>query len=722
MDEKKLQDMLANLHAPEPDSTAKKQALERAMTAFDEKMHLHTQGVQKPGRLTGVDAFFTNVRRWIMQKKYIWSGAVGAVAAVALLAVVGTPYFKDMGTAGTPSSVLTLSQTVGSSAPGAEVPPAYTDAVRTRNAERLEEALAQTGKTIPAPTMEFGKRESDVVVGAEDNDLRRDRLVDRAEEDVKALAAPAPKPAETPVAPAPQGEIAREQMAVSGVGAPSATVDGSISGYRQAPLNQLKPEIAPPMPVIMDDSGTSWYKDQGRDKFQNFEENPVRSVAAEPVSTFSIDVDTASYSFVRRMLNSGVMPQKDAVRIEEMVNYFDYDYALPESKKEPFKPTVAVYDTPWTKGHKIIHVGIRGYDIAEKPKSNLVFLIDTSGSMDSPDKLPLLVNSFRMMLDSLSPDDTVGIVTYAGSAGTVLEPTKAGDKQKIIEVLDRLQSGGSTAGAEGIRQAYALARKAFIKDGNNRIVLATDGDFNVGITNPEELKGFVERKRSEGIYLSVLGFGEGNYNDQMMQALAQNGNGNAAYIDSLNEARKVLVQEAGSTLFTIAKDVKIQVEFNPAMVSEYRLIGYETRHLNREDFNNDTVNAGEVGAGHTVTALYEITPVGATKSVDDLRYGADTGKNTGINPGNGEYAFLKIRWKQPDSDTSTLMTRPITPKDEVKFDAASDDVRFAAAVAGFGELLKGSKHTGSLTYDQVINIANSARGKDEFGYRTEFVN
>lgn len=508
--------------------------------------------------------------------------------------------------------------------------------------------------------------------------------------------------------------------------APQPSEPAGISAEAVAPAYDASGSIAPiapPVDIVVDE-----YKDFGRDKFEEVEENTVIQVAQEPVSTFSIDVDTASYAFMRGMLNAGVLPQKDSVRIEELINYFDYDYALPEKGGHPFKPAVAVYDSPWKKGNKLVHIGIKGYDLETKPRSNIVFLVDTSGSMNTTDKLPLLISSLKMSLDSMDPDDTVGIVTYAGSAGVALEPTRVSDRRKIERALDGLYAGGSTAGAEGIRTAYDLAEDAFIKGGNNRIVIATDGDFNVGITNPRELQGFVERKRDEGIYLSVLGFGQGNYNDHIMQTLAQNGNGNAAYIDNLNEARKVLVDEASSTLFTIAKDVKIQVEFNPETVSEYRLIGYETRHLEREDFNNDAVDAGEVGAGHTVTAIYEITPVGAPKLVDDLRYGkkeaavaqeAAPAKTAG-EP--NEYAFLKIRYKQPDSDTSVLMERPITTSDEVAFEAASDDVRFAAAVAGFGQLLKGSKFAGRFGYDDVIEIATAARGKDEFGYRSEFVN
>lgn len=468
----------------------------------------------------------------------------------------------------------------------------------------------------------------------------------------------------------------------------------------------------------------------GRDTFTEIDVNPVKVASEEPVSTFSVDVDTASYAFVRRQLNHGLLPQKDAVRIEELINYFDYDYPLPESQEQPFRATVAVYPTPWNAKTKLLHIGIKGHDIVpdKKPRSNLVFLIDVSGSMDQPDKLPLLKNAFRFLVSSLEKDDTVAIVVYAGAAGTVLEPTPVSQKNKILTALDQLQPGGTTAGAEGIRQAYALAEMGFDEQAVNRVILATDGDFNVGITNREELKDFVERKRKTGIYLSVLGFGQGNYNDALMQALAQNGNGNAAYIDNLNEARKVLVDEATSTLFPIAKDVKIQVEFNPAKVAEYRLIGYETRLLKREDFRNDRVDAGDIGSGHAVTALYEIIPVdGDAKWIDELRYKTTTGTTDGSKQASGpsskEYAFLKIRYKLPDEDKSRLMTLPITSDLEAGNIAKVDgDLRFAAAVAAFGQLLRDDPFTGEYSFADVITLAEPARGEDRFGYRSEFLN
>lgn len=459
-----------------------------------------------------------------------------------------------------------------------------------------------------------------------------------------------------------------------------------------------------------------------RDRFEDFKENTVIAASENPVSTFSIDVDTASYSFVRRMLNNGQLPEKDAVRSEELINYFDYAYPAPRDRKTPFATYTSVMDSPWQAGNKLIHIGIQGYQLAasEIPQSNLVFLLDVSGSMDEPGKLPLVKQSMSLLLDTLKPDDTISIVVYAGAAGTVLEPTKAKEKSKILAALNNLQAGGSTAGAEGIALAYQLAEANFNSTGVNRIILATDGDFNVGETGDEALQDFVERKRDKGIYLSVLGFGQGNYQDEMMQTLAQNGNGTAAYIDTLSEAQKVLVTEATSNLFPIAKDVKIQVEFNPAVVKEYRLIGYETRALNREDFNNDKVDAGEIGAGQRVTAIYEITPVGAESGLlDASRYQQE--KKADANK-NSEYAFLRLRYKLPNETKSTLIETPIALVSKTPTTALyQQEVNFATAVAGFAQLLRGSNYAGDFTYDKVIELAQANKGKDEYGYRTEFV-
>jgi Ca-activated chloride channel family protein len=461
----------------------------------------------------------------------------------------------------------------------------------------------------------------------------------------------------------------------------------------------------------------------GRDKFQHFDVNPVKRVAEEPVSTFSVDVDTASYSFVRRQLQAGVLPQKDAVRVEEMINYFDYSWPAADSRMEPFKPTVVVSDSPWGKGRKLVHIGIKGYEIprGEQPDANLVLLMDVSGSMSSQDRLPLAIKSMELLLGSLKPTDTVAIVVYAGAAGKVLDPTPVRDKDKILEALQRLEAGGSTAGAEGIKLAYELAESSFRKGGVNRILLATDGDFNVGIDSTGELKGFVEREREKGIFLSVLGYGMGNYRDEMAQALAQNGNGVAAYIDTLNEARKVLVEQATGSLFTIAKDVKLQVEFNENTVAEYRLVGYETRALRREDFNNDKIDAGDVGAGHTVTAIYEITPTGSGgNTIDERRYGRD-GRSEKPAGKSNEYGFLKLRYKLPDGQESKLMQLPIEKDMPAANATVKRDVQFSTAVAGFAQLLRGGAYTGKLRYDDVIEDAGGALGSDSNGYRAEFV-
>jgi len=458
------------------------------------------------------------------------------------------------------------------------------------------------------------------------------------------------------------------------------------------------------------------------DRFAQFAVNPVKRTVDEPESTFSIDVDTSSYSYVRRQLNSGVLPSPSAVRTEEMINYFNYDWPAADSVSQPFKPTVTVSDSPWGAGKKLVHIGIRGYDLpaAQRPDVNLVLLLDVSGSMNSPDKLPLAQSSMAMLLDSLKPTDTVGIAVYAGAAGEVLPPTPVSQKETILRALYSLRPGGSTAGAAGVRLAYEMASRSFRQEGVNRIVLATDGDFNVGINDVNELKRFVEQQRQRGIFLSVLGFGQGNYRDDIAQALAQNGNGVAAYIDSANEARKVLVEQAGSQLFTIAKDVKIQVEFNPDTVAEYRLVGYETRALNRDDFNNDKVDAGDVGAGHTVTAIYEITPVGSpARLFEERRYGP---RDAAPAPrGNAdEYGFLKIRYKLPDQQQSQLIQEPITLKTGVPR-ALRQDVAFSTAVAGFAQLLQGGEFAGSLTYDDVFRQAQGAQGEDPHGYRAEFL-
>lgn len=489
---------------------------------------------------------------------------------------------------------------------------------------------------------------------------------------------------------------------------------GSASAMRMMVSAKRSQSFAPttimPMPTI----------EENRDNYDHKEINPVKSVATDPVSTFSIDVDTASYANLRRYLNEGNLPPKDAIRVEELINYFDYTYKGPSNKSTPFSIYTSLTQTPWNKDTKLLHIAIKGYEIdkSKRPKANIVFLLDTSGSMESPDKLPLLKRSVELMVNQLDKNDRVSIVTYAGSSIIALPPTPGNEQGKILDALSALNAGGGTAGADGIKTAYDLAKRHFDKKSVNRIILATDGDFNIGISNSDELKGYIERKRKDGIYLSILGFGRGNYNDSTMQALAQAGNGNASYIDGILEAKKVLVDEMTSTVFPIANDVKIQVEFNPAVVSEYRLIGYETRMLNREDFKNDKVDAGDIGAGHKVTAIYEITPKGSkAELLEPLRYQKE--KKEAVK--SDEYGFVKIRYKEPGKNTSKLIERTIVDDDFKELKALDDNRKFSIAVAAFGQILKGGTYTKDYSIDDVMNLARSARGDDLNGYRAEFI-
>ncbi|MCB9174526.1 MAG: von Willebrand factor type A domain-containing protein [Flavobacteriales bacterium] len=450
-------------------------------------------------------------------------------------------------------------------------------------------------------------------------------------------------------------------------------------------------------------------------------ENDFKNALMNPLSTFSIDVDAASYSNMRRFINSGQNPPADAVRIEEMINYFTYDYPQPKGE-HPFSITTEVSDCPWNKNNKLVHIGLQGknIDMSELPASNLVFLLDVSGSMSSPNKLPLLKKSFNLLIDNLREDDRVAIVVYAGAAGLVLPSTSGADKNKILEALNNLNAGGSTAGGAGIKLAYKVAQDNFIKGGNNRIILATDGDFNIGASSDGEMTRLIEEKRKTGVYLTCLGFGMGNYKDSKMETLADKGNGNYAYIDNILEAKKVLVTEMGGTLFTIAKDVKLQLEFNPNKVESYKLIGYENRLLNSEDFNDDTKDAGELGAGHTVTALYEIVLKGngSAPAIDPLRY-----QNlTELIPKNNsdELLTVKFRYKKPEEETSKLIVNHLMDK-SVSLSKSSDNFRFSAAVAEFGMLLRNSKHKANANFKQVIELAKASKGKDENGYRAEFI-
>jgi Ca-activated chloride channel family protein len=662
---------LKSLRSVQPSPEAKKLALNAAMVAFDAAQASKKKAAPAAGG-------------WLSRWKL--GAGLGIPAATAVAALVLLPLGSNM--------IATNNQIDG-------VPPVGKDDVTIATTETpvdqpvlqderadADAKLAQLSTATPEPA----KPVSPATVDPEAKQAAETGLAGT----VTMEQAPGEaEPMYDMVAPAPEVAAGRMKMA-----APSATRD-MLGGSFAAQPQYVE-----------------------GDTFKSFEENRVKITADEPVSTFSIDVDTASYSYVRSLLEDGYLPDPDAVRIEELINYFPYDYPAATSLETPFSSTMTVIPTPWNPKTELLQIGIKGYvpPADQRQPQNLTFLIDTSGSMDEPNKLPLLKRSFGLLVDQLQADDTVSIVVYAGSAGVVLEPTKASQRTKILGALDNLAAGGSTAGAEGIALAYQLAEENKLADGNNRVILATDGDFNVGMDDPEDLKTYIKTQRDKGIFLSVIGFGRGNLDDELMQSLAQNGNGNASYIDSFREAQKVLVEEGGANMLTIAKDVKIQVEFNPALVSEYRLIGYETRALNREDFNNDTVDAGEIGAGHTVTALYEITPAGSGGELNDpLRYGTSAPVANEV-AADDELGFLKMRYKAPLGDVSKLIEMPIS-RDLVLDDAmkAGDDPRFAAAVAAFGQKLKGSSYGETITWQQISDLANGSKGADVNGYRAEFV-
>ena len=459
------------------------------------------------------------------------------------------------------------------------------------------------------------------------------------------------------------------------------------------------------------------------ENYTRIDENEIKRVSESPVSTFSIDVDTAAYSNLRRMLTrEGRLPPFDAVRLEEMINYFDYDYPSPDSLNQPLAITTEMMVSPWNPDNHLLMVGIQGFEPAldQRPNANLVFLVDVSGSMQSADKLGLVKQSLHLLVSQMGADDRIALVVYAGAAGVVLESTSADKKSKIRQAIDSLSAGGSTNGGAGIELAYRIAEENKIEDGINRVIIASDGDLNVGITSIEDLKELIIRKRENDIALTSLGFGTGNYNYSLMEQLADVGNGNAAYIDSLSEARKVLVEEMQSTLLTIAKDVKIQVEFNPAVVAEYRLIGYENRVLNREDFRNDNIDAGEIGAGHTVTALYEVSLRGSRGAmIPDRRYAQPDVETEDFSD---ELAYVNIRYKLPDADRSTEFGVAVRNQNiDSENLQATENIRFAAAVAGFGQLLRGGKHTADWDYDELLLLARESRGDDVHGYRSELL-
>lgn len=461
--------------------------------------------------------------------------------------------------------------------------------------------------------------------------------------------------------------------------------------------------------------------DFNTEEYHRINDNDFKEAKKDPLSTFSIDVDKASYSNVRRFIMQGSLPQPDAVRVEEMINYFSYRYPQPEGK-DPFSITTQYTECPWNAKHNLIHIGLQGKEVKldNMPANNLVFLLDVSGSMNEPNKLPLLKSGLRLLIEQMRPQDKVAIVVYAGAAGIVLPSTPGSEKEKIMDALEQLQAGGSTAGGEGIMLAYKTARENLMNNGNNRVILATDGDFNVGVSGDGELTRLIEKEREDGVFLTVLGFGTGNYKDSKMEQLADKGNGNYAYVDNILEAKKVLVKEMGGTLLTIAKDVKIQIEFNPAKVKAYRLVGYENRLLNKEDFNDDKKDAGELGSGHTVTAIYEIIPAGSSEpvvSVDSLKYQQ---VSVGTRSASNEVMTIKFRYKEPKESTSQLITKVLNDH-KTPFEQSSENCRFSCAVAEFGMLLRDSKYKGDAGYSEILSLAKASKGKDEDGYRAEFI-
>lgn len=504
--------------------------------------------------------------------------------------------------------------------------------------------------------------------------------------------------------------------------APKKVADGRGYYSSPQPTTGYRPVYDEKVYFLNKDEGE--FEDFNREGYDKITENRFLKVKDNPLSTFSIDVDAASYSNIRRFLSNSQLPPAGAVRIEEMVNYFKYEYPQP-TNGDPFSINTEISDAPWNKDHKLVLIGLQGKKIPTEnlPPSNIVFLIDVSGSMQSAERLPLVKASMKMLVDQLRQEDFISMVVYAGAAGLVLPPTSGAEKTKIKDAIDRLEAGGSTAGGDGIKLAYKVANENFSKKGNNRVILCTDGDFNVGESSDDAMERLIEQERKSGVFLTVLGYGMGNYQDAKMQKLADKGNGNHAYIDGISEAKKVLVNEFGGTLFTIAKDVKLQVEFNPAKVQGYRLIGYENRMLAKEDFNDDKKDAGEMGSGHTVTALYEVIPVGVKsdflQKVDTLKYQGNVQPLSKTNYSD-EIMTVKFRYKAPDGDVSKLMEHPVKDN-QVGIATTSDNFRFAASVAEFGMLLRDSEYKSAASFDNVLALARKAKGTDEEGYRAEFV-
>lgn len=662
-----LDDLKSMMTTPKPDPTKRAAALALAQKNFENLQG--SRDAPRPTPVTGLNGLWTGVTTMLssMTSK---GGLTATTAIVACGFLFLTPTGQDMW---------------------------RTDVKGLTSNEHLIDPLPEDIGTVDVPTPELDKALAEAPenfttpapADQQDFDFEVDDSVLAAAPEARGRVIDAPFAMDT-VDEAPVASLAAPTVRSNAVRI--ATEESFVTGG---------PEMAP---VLAPDTET----------FANAAVNPLKVTSEDPVSTFSIDVDTASYALVRNSIMRGQLPLPDSVRVEEMINYFPYDYPAPEAGGDPFQPTVSVMPTPWNADTQLVHIALQGEMpvVDARPPLNLVFLIDTSGSMADPTKLPLLKQSFMLMLDQLRPEDEVAIVEYAGSAGQVLAPTPAGERAKIRAALNGLGAGGSTNGQGGLEQAYTVA-ESMAKDSEvSRVLLATDGDFNVGLSDPSGLENYIAKKRDTGTFLSVLGFGRGNLNDQTMQTLAQNGNGTAAYIDTLSEAQKVLVDQLTGALFPIASDVKVQVEFDPTQIAEYRLIGYETRALNREDFHNDKVDAGDLGAGHTVTALYEVTPVGsAARMTDPLRYGAAQA----VEP-RDEIGFLKLRYKEPGAETSQLIETPI-----LRGTDAGDEASFAAAIAGFGQILRGSNSLGAWSMGDAIALASESKGADEYGYRAEAI-
>ncbi len=678
-DDFNLDDLKSAMNAatPAPNVDAKAENI-----ALAQKNFADLQGSRDAARLTPRPNKWTGVKD-MLNKLTSRAGLTVTTGIVACGFMIGTPQGRDIlniDWAAQATAPETMSDPIGGSDGSVSVAAAQADEADFDTAGDLIALDGMAVEVAPIDLAEAGSRDQEVL----------------------GLIAP------SPTAPQQTSRVATEAEPVIEI-APVVVMEETASF---SPFGGLVANAADTIDGVGNDLSAAT-TEPNTETFAYAPQSPLMITGDDPVSTFSIDVDTASYSVMRSSLTAGNWPPFYAIRIEELINYFPYAYTAPDGDA-PFQPTVNVFETPWNVDTQLVHIGIQGEmpAVEDRPPLNLVFLIDTSGSMESADKLPLLRQSFRLMLDNLRPEDEVAIVTYAGSTSIALEPTQASERQTILNALNALNAGGSTNGQGGLEAAYAMA-ETMTDDGDvSRVILATDGDFNVGLSDPRGLETYIEDKRDSGTYLSVLGFGRGNLQDATMQSLAQNGNGTAAYIDTLSEAQKVLVDNLTGALFPIANDVKIQVEFNPATVAEYRLIGYETRALAREDFNNDAVDAGELGAGHTVTAIYEITPVGSPAQLSDpLRY-----QEAEPVSDSDELGFLRLRYKTPGEDVSQLIETPFTA-----LGAPDTEALFAASIAGFGQLLRDDTYLGDWGWDDAIALANANRGDDPFGYRTEAV-